>query len=194
MNVHPSFLAKRRKPRFKLPPGATDAHCHVFGPGDKFPYAPNRRYTPEDAPKEMLARAARPSRHRARGDRAGELPRHRQRGDARLHRVRPETLSRRRHRRRQLHRRRLRPARRRRRARRALQFRQASGRRARHGRVQPRHRPHQGPRLARGAASRRARHHAAVGHDPRSCRCRSSSTIWAACRRRPASISRRCAR
>ena len=55
MNVQPSFLAKRRKPRFKLPPGATDAHCHVFGPGDKFPYAPNRRYTPEDAPKEMLA-------------------------------------------------------------------------------------------------------------------------------------------
>jgi 2-pyrone-4,6-dicarboxylate lactonase len=55
MNVQPAFLAKRRKPRFKLPPGATDAHCHVFGPGDKFPYAPNRRYTPEDAPKEMLA-------------------------------------------------------------------------------------------------------------------------------------------
>jgi len=55
MNVHPEFLAKRRKPRFKLPAGATDAHCHVFGPGDKFPYAPNRRYTPEDAPKEMLA-------------------------------------------------------------------------------------------------------------------------------------------
>jgi predicted TIM-barrel fold metal-dependent hydrolase len=27
----------------------------VFGPGDKFPYAPNRRYTPQDAPKEMLA-------------------------------------------------------------------------------------------------------------------------------------------
>ena len=55
MNVQPAFLARRRKPRFKLPPGATDAHCHVFGPGDKFPYAPNRRYTPEDAPKEMLA-------------------------------------------------------------------------------------------------------------------------------------------
>ena len=48
-------LSKRRKPRFKLPPGATDAHCHVFGPAAKFPYAPNRRYTPEDAPKEMLA-------------------------------------------------------------------------------------------------------------------------------------------
>ncbi|MBZ5705106.1 MAG: amidohydrolase family protein [Acidobacteriia bacterium] len=54
MNIHASFLAKRRKPRFKLPPGATDAHCHVFGPAAKFPYAPNRRYTPEDAPKEML--------------------------------------------------------------------------------------------------------------------------------------------
>lgn len=54
MNAPAAFLANRRKPRFKLPPGATDAHCHVFGPGDKFPYAPNRRYTPEDAPKEML--------------------------------------------------------------------------------------------------------------------------------------------
>ncbi len=55
MNVHAGFLAHRRKPRFKLPPGATDAHCHVFGPAAKFPYAPGRRYTPEDAPKEMLA-------------------------------------------------------------------------------------------------------------------------------------------
>jgi 2-pyrone-4,6-dicarboxylate lactonase len=55
MNVHAGFLAHRRKPRFKLPPGACDAHCHVFGPAAKFPYAPNRRYTPADAPKEMLA-------------------------------------------------------------------------------------------------------------------------------------------
>jgi predicted TIM-barrel fold metal-dependent hydrolase len=47
-------LSKRRKPTFQLPAGSTDAHCHVFGPGDVFPYAPNRRYTPEDAPKEML--------------------------------------------------------------------------------------------------------------------------------------------
>jgi predicted TIM-barrel fold metal-dependent hydrolase len=54
MTVHAEFLSKRRKPNFKLPPGATDAHCHVFGPGAVFPYAPNRRYTPEDAPKEML--------------------------------------------------------------------------------------------------------------------------------------------
>ncbi len=55
MNIRPDFLAHRRKPKFKLPPGATDAHCHVFGPAAKFPYAPSRRYTPEDAPKEMLA-------------------------------------------------------------------------------------------------------------------------------------------
>ena len=55
MNVQPAFLARRRPPQFKLPGAATDAHCHVFGPGDKFPYAPNRRYTPADAPKEMLA-------------------------------------------------------------------------------------------------------------------------------------------
>jgi 2-pyrone-4,6-dicarboxylate lactonase len=47
-------FATRRKPAFKLPPLATDAHCHVFGPGNVFPYAPNRRYTPEDAPKETL--------------------------------------------------------------------------------------------------------------------------------------------
>src|SRR5215510_11746965 len=55
MTAHPLDLTKRRKPRFKLPPGTCDAHCHVFGPGDKFPYAPGRRYTPADAPKEMLA-------------------------------------------------------------------------------------------------------------------------------------------
>jgi 2-pyrone-4,6-dicarboxylate lactonase len=54
MNIHAGFLRRRRKPRFKLPPGACDAHCHVFGPGDRFPYAPGRRYTPDDAPKEML--------------------------------------------------------------------------------------------------------------------------------------------
>ena len=31
-----------------------DAHCHVFGPGDVFAYAPDRKYTPVDAPKEKL--------------------------------------------------------------------------------------------------------------------------------------------
>lgn len=48
-------LSHRRKPSFAPPPGACDAHCHVFGPGGVFPYAPARRYTPEDAPKDTLA-------------------------------------------------------------------------------------------------------------------------------------------
>ena len=42
------------KPRLQLPPGACDAHCHIFGPGDVFPYHPDRSYTPPDAPKERL--------------------------------------------------------------------------------------------------------------------------------------------
>ncbi len=48
------FHASPSKPRFMPPPGAVDAHCHVFGPSAKFPYAPNRKYTPCDAPKERL--------------------------------------------------------------------------------------------------------------------------------------------
>ena len=43
------------KPRYMLPPGACDAHCHIFGPGDRFPYASDRTYTPPDAGKERLA-------------------------------------------------------------------------------------------------------------------------------------------
>ena len=48
------FHADPRKPAFRPPAGAVDAHCHVFGPGDVFPYAPERKYTPCDAPKEKL--------------------------------------------------------------------------------------------------------------------------------------------
>ena len=42
------------KPAFKPPPGAIDAHCHVFGPGDEFTYSPERKYTPCDAGKDRL--------------------------------------------------------------------------------------------------------------------------------------------
>ena len=42
------------KPKFKLPAGAVDAHCHVFGPGAELPYAPKRKYTPCDASKHQL--------------------------------------------------------------------------------------------------------------------------------------------
>lgn len=41
-------------PRLRVPEGAVDAHCHVFGPGAQFPYAPERKYTPCDASKEQL--------------------------------------------------------------------------------------------------------------------------------------------
>ena len=44
-----------RTPDYAAPAGACDTHCHVFGPADRFPYAPTRKYTPPDAPKENLA-------------------------------------------------------------------------------------------------------------------------------------------
>ena len=45
-----------RKPSFKPPPLACDAHCHVFGPAAKFPYAPDAPYWPPDSPFEALQR------------------------------------------------------------------------------------------------------------------------------------------
>ncbi len=42
------------KPKYAPLPQACDAHCHIFGPAGKFPYAPERRYTPPDSPKEKL--------------------------------------------------------------------------------------------------------------------------------------------
>ena len=48
------WYAGTSKPRFVLPPGSVDAHCHVFGPGAEFPYAPERKYTPCDASKQQL--------------------------------------------------------------------------------------------------------------------------------------------
>lgn len=39
----------------RLPPGACNAHCHVFGPRERFPYAQNASLMPtEDAPKDAL--------------------------------------------------------------------------------------------------------------------------------------------
>ncbi|MEX2354085.1 MAG: amidohydrolase family protein [Gammaproteobacteria bacterium] len=43
-----------RTPDFKVPPNSCDAHCHVFGPGNVFPYAEDTTYIPPDAPKEKL--------------------------------------------------------------------------------------------------------------------------------------------
>ena len=41
-------------PSFVPPPGAVDAHCHVFGPADRFPFSPLAKYQPQDATPEML--------------------------------------------------------------------------------------------------------------------------------------------
>ena len=48
------WYAGPAKPTFKLPAGSVDAHCHVFGPGAEFPFAPERKYTPCDASKQQL--------------------------------------------------------------------------------------------------------------------------------------------
>jgi predicted TIM-barrel fold metal-dependent hydrolase len=39
-----------RRPKYKPPRNSCDAHCHIFGPADRYPYAPDRTYTPPDAP------------------------------------------------------------------------------------------------------------------------------------------------
>jgi predicted TIM-barrel fold metal-dependent hydrolase len=43
-----------RRPSFRPPPLACDAHCHVFGPASKFPYAADAPYWPPDSPFESL--------------------------------------------------------------------------------------------------------------------------------------------
>jgi predicted TIM-barrel fold metal-dependent hydrolase len=43
-----------RKPQFTPPPLACDAHCHIFGPGSKFPYSKDAAYEPPDSPFEAL--------------------------------------------------------------------------------------------------------------------------------------------
>ncbi|WP_078651183.1 amidohydrolase family protein [Streptomyces xylophagus] len=43
-----------RTPTLVLPPDSCDAHCHILGPADVFPYAADRTFTPLDAPKDQL--------------------------------------------------------------------------------------------------------------------------------------------
>lgn len=55
MNTAPvTYHPAPRKPSFVMPAGACDTHCHVFGPAARFPYAPESRLQPGDAPKEKL--------------------------------------------------------------------------------------------------------------------------------------------
>jgi 2-pyrone-4,6-dicarboxylate lactonase len=50
----PSFHPSPSAPALELPPGACDAHCHVFGPSSRYPFAAERTFTPADAPRERL--------------------------------------------------------------------------------------------------------------------------------------------
>ncbi len=158
------WYAGPSKPRFKLPAGSVDAHCHVFGPGDEFPYAPERKYTPCDASQAAAVRAARPPRLRAQRGRAGHLPRRRQprdgrcadrtadgkaRGVATVKRSVSDAE--------------LQGHARGRRARRALQLRQAAGRLHAQGRADGDRRPHRPAGLARGDLLRGGRPARAVG-------------------------------
>ena len=48
------FHPNPSSPQQTLPAGTVDAHCHVFGPSSRFPYAPGRKYTPCDAGVDRL--------------------------------------------------------------------------------------------------------------------------------------------
>ena len=49
-----SWHAAPSKPRYTPPPGAIDAHCHVFGPMALHPFSVHAKYLPEDAGPDML--------------------------------------------------------------------------------------------------------------------------------------------
>ena len=49
-----SWTRDPSKPRYVPPPGAVDAHCHVFGPQAEFPFSAKAKYLPQDAGPEML--------------------------------------------------------------------------------------------------------------------------------------------
>ena len=49
-----SWTLEPSTPNYVPPPGAVDAHCHVFGPTDRFPFSPLAKYQPQDATPEML--------------------------------------------------------------------------------------------------------------------------------------------
>jgi 2-pyrone-4,6-dicarboxylate lactonase len=43
-----------KTPAFKMPAGAIDTHCHIFGPAAEYPFSPTRPYTPPEAPLSMF--------------------------------------------------------------------------------------------------------------------------------------------
>ena len=167
-------------PRFRLPAGAVDAHCHVFGPGGSFSVRSRAEVHPVRREQGAAVRAARSPRLRAERDRTGDLSRLGQpRDDRRLRRER-RTGARCRHSPAQRDRRELDELHARRRARRPLQLRSSDwstspladelleiARRV------------QCARLARGRVLRGAGPARPVARASRRCPRRSSSTTWA---------------
>ncbi|MEZ0243531.1 MAG: amidohydrolase family protein [Sphingomonas sp.] len=49
-----SWTLEPSRPHYVPPPGAVDAHCHVFGPQAEFPFSVKAKYLPQDAGPEML--------------------------------------------------------------------------------------------------------------------------------------------
>lgn len=49
-----TYQAQPVAPQLRLPPGACDAHVHVFGPPELYPYNPSRQITPVAAPRDTL--------------------------------------------------------------------------------------------------------------------------------------------
>ncbi len=54
--IPPPHPNPHRPVAFDPPPLACDAHCHIFGPGDRFPYSADRTYTPPDSGLEDFER------------------------------------------------------------------------------------------------------------------------------------------
>jgi 2-pyrone-4,6-dicarboxylate lactonase len=54
MTKNKTWVDHTSKPNWMPPPGAVDAHVHVFGPEAQFPFSKLAKYHPEDATPEML--------------------------------------------------------------------------------------------------------------------------------------------
>ena len=54
--IPPPHPAPHEPRRFTPPSGACDAHCHIFGPAQRFPFSDDRTYTPPDSGLEDFER------------------------------------------------------------------------------------------------------------------------------------------